>query len=267
MTDGGDGGGGRGPSAPFQDRLQWKFALPREDDWYLYGAEQGRACPQEQRPRTPAEINRPASLGQPLPAAARYVPSWAGCGPFPPQTILWSGRPTCRHGVHEQPVPAADGREESEVGDYLTLLFSLLMLPSSILQVQGWKQPCSHSLGVGTLHISWGVGTLHISRAGSLYSAPTFARSLFCWTLTNIPRFANEETEAQRGSGLAVSHPVNVWQGWLQNSCLLTMSNKICPPAHSVYSVLILRFGVMPNHSAHLGRGGVGILGGTCHRR
>lgn len=149
VTDGGDGGGGRGPSAPFQDRLQWKFALPREDDWYLYGAEQGRPCPQEQRPRTPAEINRPASLGQPLPAAARYIPSWAGCGPFPPQTILWSGRPTCRHGVHEQPVPAADGREESEVGDYLALLFSLLILPSSILQVQGWKQPCSHSLGGG----------------------------------------------------------------------------------------------------------------------
>lgn len=61
----GDGGGGRGPSAPFQDRLQWKFALPREDDWYLYGAGQGRPCPQEQRPRTPAEINRRLPLALP----------------------------------------------------------------------------------------------------------------------------------------------------------------------------------------------------------
>ena len=158
----------------------------------------------------------------------------------------------------------------------MTLLFSLLILPSSILQLQGWIQPLpslTRRQKVGR------AGTLHISQAGPLYSAPTSARSLFCWTLTNIPHFANEETEAQRGPGLAVSHTMNAWQGWLQNSCLLTMSNKICPPAHSDYSFSIPRLGVLPNLSTHLGRGGAGILGGTssgccqgsqtcsCHRR
>ena len=99
--------------------------------------------PGRQRKSTDAPPH-PASLGQPLPVAALYNPSWSRCGPFPPQSTLWSESPTCRDGVREQPcprlrrwgVPAANGKEEIEVGDYLTLLFALLVLPSSILQLQ-----------------------------------------------------------------------------------------------------------------------------------
>lgn len=51
---------------------------------------------------------------------------------------------------------------------------------------------------------------------------------------------------------------MNVWQGWLQNSCLLIH----CPTRFAHLPILstpflILRFGVLPNHSAHLGWEGV----------
>ena len=62
VTDGG-AAGGRGPSAPFQDRLQRKFALPGRMTGTF--TEQGRPCPQERRPRTAAEINRRLPLALP----------------------------------------------------------------------------------------------------------------------------------------------------------------------------------------------------------
>ena len=75
-----DGGGtareAEGPPPPSRTRLQWKFALPREDDWYLYGAGQGRPCPQEQRPRTPAEINRRLPLTLP---PSDSLSQWPDC--------------------------------------------------------------------------------------------------------------------------------------------------------------------------------------------
>lgn len=52
VTDGGGTAGGRGPSAPFQDRLQRKFAL------VPLRSRAGEALSQEQRPRTAAGINR-----------------------------------------------------------------------------------------------------------------------------------------------------------------------------------------------------------------
>ena len=80
-----DGGGtareAEGPPPPSRTGLQWKFALPQEDDWYLYGAGQGTPCPQEQRPRTPAEINRrppPPCLPRTASPSSRTVQSLMG---------------------------------------------------------------------------------------------------------------------------------------------------------------------------------------------
>lgn len=109
VTDGGDGrrqralrplpGPGCSGSLLCRGRMTGTFTS-RAGEALSPGAEtqDGRGNQQ-----TPAP--RPASLGQPLLVAALYTPLWAGCGPFPPQATLWSGRPTCRDGFREQPCP------------------------------------------------------------------------------------------------------------------------------------------------------------------
>lgn len=136
----------------------------REDSWYLYGAEQGRPCPRS-RAQDASGNQQTCLLGQPLPAAALCVPSWAGCGPFPlPRLSCGLGG---RLAAMASRAACHSSRWEGKrvVGDYDSPFLSpntAFLYPSG----PGLKRPCS---------LSGGGDTAYLSCAGSLYSAPTFA--------------------------------------------------------------------------------------------
>ena len=126
VTDGG-AAGGRGPSAPFQDRLQRKFALPGRMTGTFTEPGRGGPVPRSGDPgrqRKSTDACPSPCLPRTASRSSRTVHSLAGwmC-PFPPQPALWSGRPTCRDGFRSNlalclrrwGVPAANGRGESEV--------------------------------------------------------------------------------------------------------------------------------------------------------